>query len=229
MFYCFESFPIEKLTRLSLQGKLLEPKEKFVWREILDDSSDACTPHCFGTSFVQVGDLIYAAGGFKTDEEDPEYSFIAPRNLPREFCCISLSTPLENSRAEYKYPMHGGKYNPLIEKIDGLIYVLSAPRPRYGADIVDNWFEVYHPLEDRWVRLRAPPFLEKKRYSAMFFYSYVVIGAKLCVSSGEYSCVYDTKLKRWEACELFSDFMPQEVKGSSGTPSWLWSSISISE
>lgn len=108
MIYCFESFPIEKLTRLSLQGKLLEPKEKFVWREMQDDSSDACTPHCFGTSFVQVGDLIYAAGGFKTDEEAPEYSFIAPRNLPREFSCISLSTPLENSRAKYKSPMHGG-------------------------------------------------------------------------------------------------------------------------
>ncbi|XP_071927591.1 uncharacterized protein [Coffea arabica] len=113
-------------------------------------------------SLIQAGSLVYPVGGVKGNEE--ERHLYEPGSLPREFSCISLSTPLENSRAEIKCPMHGAKYFPLIEEIDGRIYVLSGPLPSYGSlDIVDIGFEVYYPLEDRWVDLSIPPFLKKDK------------------------------------------------------------------
>ncbi|XP_027066287.1 uncharacterized protein [Coffea arabica] len=111
--------------------------------------------------------------------------------------------------------MHGAKYYPLVEEIDGRIYVLSGPLPNYGSpDIVDIGFEVYYPSEDRWADLPIPPFLEKGSYFEMFrgFFSYVVIGSRLCVSTGEYACAFDTVQWEWEACELFSDFMLQPAE-----------------
>ena len=106
-------------------------------------------------------------------------------------------------------PNAWGKVLPLIEEIDGRIYVLSGPLPNYGSpDIVDIGFEVYYPSEDRWADLPIPPFLKKGSYFEMFrgFFSYVVIGSRLCVLTGEYACAFDTVQWEWEACELFSDF-----------------------
>ncbi|CDP08499.1 unnamed protein product [Coffea canephora] len=190
MFYSFKSFSIRKLIHHS--SSRLKPKEEFVWREI-KDASDACTPHYFAMSLIQAGGLVYPVGGVKGNEE--ERHLYEPGRLPREFSCISLSTPLENSRVEIKCPMHGAKYFPLIEEIDGRIYVLSGPLPSYGSlDIVDIGFEVYYPLEDRWVDLSIPPFLKKGSYSIMFrgFFAYVVIGSRLCVLTREYACAFDT-------------------------------------
>lgn len=213
MYYSFESFSIDKLIRHSSRSMLLNPEEKFVWREIKDGASAAaCTPHYCCMSFVQVGDLVYAVGGVKLDKRR-SYLY-SPGNLPREFSCISLSTPLEISQAESKCPMRGGKYFPLIVEIGSLIYVLSGPLPLSRCpDIVDIGFEVYYPLEDRWEDLPDPPFLQENSYSCTFwgYFAYAVIGAKLCVSVGDYSCAYDTVHKQWEACELFSDFHPEHV------------------
>ncbi|XP_027072514.1 uncharacterized protein LOC113775161 [Coffea eugenioides] len=210
MVYSFKSFPIRKLIHHS--SSRLKPKEEFVWHEI-KDAFDACTPHYFAMSLIHTGGLVYVVGGVKADEE--ERHLYEPGRLPREFSCISLSTPLGNSRAEIKCPMHGAKYFPLIEEIDGCIYVLSGPLPSYGSpDIIDIGFEVYYPSEDRWADLPIPPFLKKGSYSIMFrgFFSYVVIGSRLCVSTGEYACAFDTVQWEWEACELFSDFPIQPAE-----------------
>lgn len=54
--------------------------------------------------------------------------------------------------------------------------------------------------------LKSPPFFDFDNYEGFYPYSYVVIDRKLCVSTRYFSCAFDTGTKKWESCELFSDY-----------------------
>lgn len=159
-------------------------------------------------SFARVGDSLYAVGGVKMDEE---LAYLhEPGSLLPDLYCISLSTPLKNSHVKSKSSMNGGKYFPVAVEIDGRIYALSSPLSPIGGDTVDFSFEVYDPPADKWTPLKSLPFL-RSHLSSIHGYAYVVIGNKLCISTGDMSCAYDIEHDKWEPCELFLDFQRERV------------------
>lgn len=229
IFYKFEFYPIQRLITKSTTTKLLKPDAEFTWSEEMDNvykkaisiepyhwrdwvpsphTRTRVPPYC-NMQFLKVGDLVYAIGGNRVPQQAVSscYSY-KDEDLPQDLSCISLSASLQKNsevKVQTLCPMSGTKYQPVVAEIGGHIYVLSSPSYQYP--IKKPLFEVYNPSKDEWASLPDPPLLNPViRTRGLLGLSSVVIGARLYVSSSDRgSCFYDTELKTWEACQLFSD------------------------
>ncbi|XP_071911304.1 uncharacterized protein [Coffea arabica] len=171
--------------------------------------SDTTLPDAMG--FGRAGDILYGVGGVIYDEESFDYP--DQNSMVRELRFTHL--PLGGRsylHSGTRSSMKWGKFLPFVVEIDGLIYALSRP-PISDYGLLDTAFEVYDPSKNEWTGLDGPPFLSPRTFSA-FYYSYVVIDKKLCVSNPAGSCAFDTENWTWEACDLFADFYDSDILSS---------------
>lgn len=226
--YKLVSYPIQHLITKSRTTEVLKPDAEFTMRDEMDGefrhwchtlpSGKAWSrlpPYC-DVRFLKVGggDLVYAIGGDRISQAKYPYGYLhqAEGLGPQDLSCLLLSASPRNSevRMQTLSPMRGKKYNPIVAEIGGLIYVITSPSYEYppAPDHQCPLFEVYDPSKNEWASLPDPPLLKPVNEMCIPGLSCVVIGARLYVSSRyRGSCFYDTELKTWEPCQLFSNII----------------------
>ncbi|KAL6540481.1 hypothetical protein OROMI_024364 [Orobanche minor] len=257
--YVFEFFPIHDLlwnhhlhtppdddeNMLLDDGSREKPIQTLHWGPPpkREDSSSSqidlpynCMSFLHTSSYDSSGGVLYAVGGLTPDDAFKASNYIEdqPFSLPTELTRISLLSggdTVSLSKEDRKLsPMKSGKFQPLIEEIGGLIYVLSgyppplikkpsaSPEAQEGKEFF--WFEVYDPRKDTWEQLEDPPFANSvgSVYSSPFFkvgkYRHLVVGNRLHVSDGMFACVYDTVTREWKASNLFTQrYLDKKVRG----------------
>ncbi|KAJ9703240.1 hypothetical protein PVL29_004860 [Vitis rotundifolia] len=169
----------------------------------------------FGAGFIVWESKLYMVGGEKTRGGLSEEELCTPsnNNLDKSFGTRGLSpyiyfsdlTKLDSITEFRKHSltMLAPKTSPIIEEIEGKIYVLSGPACHYEGLLPNPSFEAYDPSLDQLEALDLPHFYRENRYSdpEYIVHGHSVVGTDIVVLAGEQYYYYIVKDRNWELGE----------------------------
>ncbi|KAL6345112.1 hypothetical protein AAG906_013596 [Vitis piasezkii] len=165
----------------------------------------------FGAGFFVWESKLYMVGGEKTRGGLSEEELCTPsnNNLDKSFGTRGLSpyiyfsdlTKLDSITEFRKHSltMLAPKTSPIIEEIEGEIYVLSGPACHYDGLLPNPSFESYDPSLDQLEALDLPHFHWENCYNdpEYLVHGHSVVGTEIFVLAGEQYYSYSIKDRTW--------------------------------
>ncbi|KAJ9703243.1 hypothetical protein PVL29_004863 [Vitis rotundifolia] len=147
------------------------------------------------SKLYMVGEELCTASSANLDESFGKRGF-------SPYIYISDLTTLDSITQfrEHSLTMLAPKSSPIIEEIEGKIYLLSGPSCHYEDFLPAPPFEVYDPSLDRFEALPLPLFYQENRYygSDNIIRDYSVVGTTIYVLAGDNYYSYSVNDRKWD-------------------------------
>ena len=177
----------------------------------------------FAASFFLLESKLYAFGGERTRVGLSEDRLLSSsttnldessgtRGLSRKIYVSDLTTMTDSITRfdDHCLTMQAPKTSPIIEEIEGKIYVLAGPSFHYKDFMPIPAFEVYDPSLHRFETLPTPPFYSRKNYTDpdCIIHGHSVVGTTIYVRAGEKYYSYSIRRREWDYLGKSADEIP---------------------